>query len=62
MSHLLSVSDVIAAHARLCPQRIGTRDSVRALTFGDWDRRATRLANGLLDLGLVKGDRVGLLA
>jgi acyl-CoA synthetase (AMP-forming)/AMP-acid ligase II len=62
MSHLLSVSDVIAAHARLCPQRIGTRDSVRALTFGDWDRRATRLANGLLEQGLVKGDRVGLLA
>ena len=34
----------------------------RALTFADWDARATRLANALLDLGLTKGDRVGLLA
>src|SRR6476620_2489477 len=62
MSHLLAVSDAIAAHARLFPRRIGTRDSHRALTFSEWDDRATRLANGLLGLGLTKGDRVGLLA
>ncbi len=62
MSHLLAVSDAIAAHARLFPRRIGTRDSRRALTFAEWDDRATRLANALLGLGLGKGDRVGLLA
>ncbi len=62
MSHLLAVSDAIAAHARLYPRKIGTRDSTRALTFGAWDERATRLANGLLALGLAKGERVGLLA
>ncbi len=62
MSHLLAVSDAIAAHARLFPRRTGTRDSRRALSFADWDDRATRLANGLLGLGLTKGDRVGLLA
>ncbi|MEJ8824888.1 AMP-binding protein [Variovorax humicola] len=62
MSHLLAVSDAIAAHARLHPRKTGTRDSKRVLTFGAWDERATRLANGLLALGLEKGDRVGLLA
>ena len=62
MSHLLTVSEAIASHARLQPGKIGTRDSKRALTFADWDDRATRLANGLLGLGLKKGDRVVLLA
>ncbi len=62
MSHLLTVSEAIASHARLQPGKIGTRDSQRALTFADWDDRATRLANGLLGLGLNKGDRVVLLA
>lgn len=62
MSHLLAVSDAIATHARLCPQKVGTRDSKRSMTFAEWDERASRLANALLGLGLAKGDRVGLLA
>ncbi len=62
MSHLLTVSDAIASHARLQPQKIGTRDSKRSLSFAAWDDRASRLANALLGLGLVKGDRVVVLA
>jgi len=42
--------------------RIGARDSKRALSYAQWDERASRLANALLGLGLVKGDRVALLA
>ena len=62
MSHLLTLSDAIATHARLRPRHTGARDSRRALSFAAWDERATRLANGLLALGLRKGDRVALLA
>ncbi|MBC7730753.1 MAG: AMP-binding protein [Bacteriovorax sp.] len=62
MNHLLTVADAVAAHARLQPQKIGARDSRRALTFAKWHERANRLANGLLALGLHKGDRVALLA
>ncbi len=62
MNHLLTVADAVAAHARLHPNKIGARDSRRALTFAQWHERAGRLANGLLALGLVKGDRVALLA
>jgi acyl-CoA synthetase (AMP-forming)/AMP-acid ligase II len=62
MSHLLTLSDAIATHARLQPAKLGTRDSRRALTFAAWNDRATRLANGLRGLGLAQGDRVVLLA
>jgi len=59
---LLTISDMIRAHARLYPEKIGVRDSRRALTFAQWDERASRLANAMHALGLRKGDRVGLYA
>ena len=62
MNHLLTVADAVAAHARLQPHKIGARDSRRSLSFAQWHERASRLANGLLALGLEKGDRVALLA
>jgi acyl-CoA synthetase (AMP-forming)/AMP-acid ligase II len=62
MNHLLTVADAVATHARLQPNKIAARDSRRTLSFAQWHERASRLANGLLGLGLVKGDRVALLA
>lgn len=62
MSHLLTVAEIVAAQARLQPEKLAVRDSRRTLTFAQWDERATRLANALTSLGLVKGDRVALLA
>ncbi|MGH8758636.1 MAG: class I adenylate-forming enzyme family protein [Burkholderiales bacterium] len=62
MNHLLTVADAVATHARLTPHKLGARDSQRALSFTHWHERASRLANGLLGLGLNKGDRVALLA
>jgi fatty-acyl-CoA synthase len=62
MNHLLTVADAVATHARLMPHKIAARDSRRELSFALLHDRATRLANGLLGLGLVKGDRVALLA
>ena len=62
MSHSLTLSDAIAAHARLTPKKLGARDSRRSLTFKQWDVRAAKLADGLLAAGLRTGDRVGLLA
>jgi len=62
MSHLLTLSEFVAAHARVRPTKIGARDSRRSLTYAQWDERASRLANALLGLGLAKGDRVALLA
>ena len=62
MSSLLTLAESVAAHARTQPHKIGVRDSRRALTYAAWSERASRLANALLALGLVKGDRVALLA
>lgn len=62
MSHLLTISDAVATHARLTPAKLGTRDSRRSLTYAQWDERAGRLAAGLLGMGLEKGDRVAVLA
>ncbi len=58
----MNISDAVATHARLTPNKIGARDSKRKLTFAAWHARATQLAHGLMALGLKKGDRVALLA
>jgi fatty-acyl-CoA synthase len=62
MSSLLTLSECVATHARVRPAKVGARDSKRTLSYAEWDARASRLANALLGLGLVKGDRVALLA
>src|SRR5215467_2512609 len=62
MGPLLSMGDVLSAHARVYPDRIGARDLSRSMTFHEWNARSCRLANALLAMGLKKGDRVGVLA
>ena len=62
MTRVLNLGQIVAAHARNHPERIGARDSRRALTFSRWNSRACRLANALTGLGLEKGDRVAVLA
>jgi fatty-acyl-CoA synthase len=62
MNRLLTLADAVAAHARRTPEKLAVRDSRRSLSYAQWHERATRLANGLLGLGLEKGDRVALLA
>src|SRR4051812_11987143 len=62
MSQLLTVSDTVAAQARLQPNKLGARDSRRALTYRQWHQRASRLANALRGLGLEHGERVAVLA
>lgn len=62
MSQFLTLSDAIATHARLMPNKLGARDSRRTLTYAHWNRNANSLADSILKLGLKVGDRVGLLA
>ena len=62
MRGLLNFGQALAAHARLSPTKIGASDLDREMSFSLWNERAERLANALLGLGLVKGDRVAVLA
>ena len=59
---LLTLGQMVGAHARLRPQSLGARDLERSMTFLEWNRRSCRLANAFLGLGLVRGDRVAVLA
>ena len=62
MRPVLNLGEILTAHARLQPGKIGARDSRRSLTYAQWNARACRLANALLALGLAPGDRVAVLA
>ena len=62
MRDLPTFGETLGTHARLVPTKIGARDLDRSMTFLEWNRRACRLANALLGLGLRKGDRVAVLA
>jgi fatty-acyl-CoA synthase len=59
---LLTLGQMVAAHARLRPGSLGARDLERQMTFLEWNRRSCRLANALLGLGLSRGNRVAVLA
>ena len=48
----------LAAHAQAQPDQVAIRFEARVIPYAELDRRATRVANGLLALGLSKGDRV----
>ena len=62
MTPLLTMGQAVSLHAHLTPDKIGARDLSRSMTFSQWEARSRRLANGLLGLGLAKGDRVAILA
>jgi acyl-CoA synthetase (AMP-forming)/AMP-acid ligase II len=56
------VDEIIAGNARRRPTTIGWRFGERALSWREIDERVNRMANALLDLGLVPGDRVALMS
>ena len=62
MTPLLTMGEALSRNAWLDPDKCGARGLARSMTFREWNRRACRLANALLGLGLGKGDRVAVLA
>ena len=61
MKDLLTLGQMLSAHARLSPNKAGARDLERSLTFAQWNDRTCRLANALLGIGLSKGDQFAIL-
>ncbi|MCV7214925.1 long-chain-fatty-acid--CoA ligase [Mycobacterium crocinum] len=57
----ITLSDVLARHARVRPDRTAFVDPRRRGTFGETDARVTRLANALSQRGIRRGDRVAVL-
>jgi amino acid adenylation domain-containing protein len=60
MRYLLS--HLLASAARDHPDRIAVVDRDRTITYAELEERANRLAHLLIDLGVARGDRVGLYA
>jgi long-chain acyl-CoA synthetase len=58
MLHSLSLSDVLAEHARSRPQVTAAVDGDVRLTYPDLDARVTRLADALAARGVTPGARV----
>jgi fatty-acyl-CoA synthase len=62
MSRWLHAGEVLRMNAYLYPDKEGAADLKRSMTFKQWNERSNRLANGLLRLGLKKGDRFAVIA
>lgn len=59
---LLNMGEILKVHARKHPKKIALKDwRGKALTYPELESRTNRLANGLLNMGLRKGNRVAIM-
>ena len=57
----LNLAQIFSVNARKYPNKVALKDARRSFTYTRTEERVNRLANGLLSLGLAKGDRVAVL-
>jgi 2,3-dihydroxybenzoate-AMP ligase len=53
-----TIGEAFTAVAATCPDRAAVIDPVRQLTYRELDQRSDAVATGMLELGLVPGDRI----
>jgi acyl-CoA synthetase (AMP-forming)/AMP-acid ligase II len=58
----LNLGEILDAHAKKCPTKLAVKDWCdKAWTYSQLNARTNKLANGLLNMGLRKGDRVAVM-
>ncbi len=58
----LNMGQILRVHAKNRPEKLALKDwRGKALTYRELELRTNRLANGFLDMGLTRGDRVAVL-
>jgi long-chain acyl-CoA synthetase len=57
----MTIGDLLVRNANKFPHKLAAVSETRSLTFRELNDRVNRLANSLLDAGLRKGDRIGVL-
>ncbi len=53
------VGDLLSHHAAVRGEKLALYYRDEKLTYAEWDRRARQIANGLIDAGVSRDDRVG---
>jgi acyl-CoA synthetase (AMP-forming)/AMP-acid ligase II len=62
MGSFMTIGEALSMAAYCYPDKVGVKDLNRAMTFRAYNERCCRLANGLLHMGLAKGDRFAVIA
>ncbi len=62
MGSFMTIGEALSMAAYCYPDKVGVMDLNRAMTFQTYNERCCRLANGLLHMGLEKGDRFAAIA
>ncbi len=58
----LNLGEILNIYAKKCPGKLAVKDwRDKAWTYSELNIRTNRLANGLLNMGLCKGDRVAVM-
>ncbi len=57
----MTIGDLLVRNANKFPHKLAVVSETRSLTFRELNDRVNRLAGSLLDSGLRKGDRIGVL-
>lgn len=58
----VTLGTLIAAQALKTPDKVALKDSKRSFTYQEFEKRTSQLANYLIKQGVVRGDRVAILA
>ncbi len=56
-----TIADIIRRRARATPDAVAIQEPRRLTTFRELDERSNQVASGLVDLGVVAGERVGYI-
>lgn len=57
----LNMGEILRVNAKKFPKKLAVKDIKRALNYTELNERVNRLGNGLMDMGLKKGDKIGIL-
>lgn len=57
----ITMKEALTVGAYINPNKIAVKDYHRSMTFKELNERCCRLANGLLSLGLQKGDKIAMI-
>lgn len=62
MTAWLNMGEILKVNAQKFGSKIALKDAKRELSFSEYNSRSCRLANGLMDMGLKKKDRLAVIS